>query len=285
MNNLKFIKKGLFVFGILFFLPSFSFVSATNNQSYQIFENNVLVEFKFEEVNNFKLEIPKNAKALEVNVNHSFEKNLLKIKSGKDVVIKYISDSFIEKTKRGYFFVAENQIKDSNVFVSLPEGANLLKNSLVFPKNYSVSSDGYKIILNWKNLDEKTILVSYNFYKDKNWFVYFIFSLLFFVLIWFYFLEKKKHKKYLKKIKKFQKAEKEKVKDIKEKIFTANLFGDEKKIIEILILKKKGLWTKEISKELEINKVTLSRKLRNLKQKDLIKKVHYGNADKIFLKK
>ena len=274
-------KKILFVFAVLFLI---SFVSATN-QSYQIFDKSVLVELGFEEVDNLELEIPLDAKTLEVNTDYVLENNVLKINSGEDVVVKYVSDYFIEKTAKGYFFVIKNQIKGAKISVFLPEGAKLSEEEMVFPNNYGFSSDGQRIILNWENTEEETILISYEFSKDINWGIYFISGLVVLGLIYFYFIERKKYHKHMQKLKKLQKLEKEKIKEIKEKISTANLFGDEKKIVEFLKDKKEGVWTKEMSNKLGINKVTLSRKLRSLEQKGLIDKVHYGNADKIFLKK
>ena len=44
-------------------------------------------------------------------------------------------------------------------------------------------------------------------------------------------------------------------------------------------------WTKEILKEIGISKVKLSRKIRSLEKKELIKKVPYGNENKIKLTK
>lgn len=274
-------EKRLFVFAVLFLI---SFVSATT-QSYQIFDKGVLVELKFENVNNLELEIPKDARALEINVNYVLDENVLKINSGRGVVVKYISDYFIEKTKKGYFFVIKNQLGVSEFFVYLPEGAKLCEEDLVFPNDYEISSDGHRIILFWEKLEEENVLVSYEFPKKINWVFYLGGVLLICILIYFYFIEKRNYYKHLRNLKKLQKTEKQKVKNEKEKIYTANLLGDEKRVVEFLKNKKDGAWTKEISKSLEINKVTLSRKLRNLEQKGLIEKVHYGNADKIFLKK
>jgi uncharacterized membrane protein len=275
-------KKILFIFAIMFL---FSFVSATT-QSYHIFDKSVLVELEFEEVSNLQLEMPKDARTLEVNVNYSLVEGVLEINSGKDVVVRYVSDYFIEKTKKGYFFVIENKIENSEVFVYLPEGAKLFDGALVFPKDYVLSSDGYRIILEWENFNEENVLVSYEFFKEGSFVFYLISGSIILGLAYFYFIERRKYLKHKKKIKKLQKAEKEKTKEIEKKVFTANLFGDEKKIVEFLIPKgKEGCWTKEISRGLEINKVTLSRKLRNLEQRGLINKVPYGNADKIFLKR
>ena len=63
---------------------------------------------------------------------------------------------------------------------------------------------------------------------------------------------------------------------------TKNLFEDEKRIVEYLLKKKgKESWTKEIVRDLGISKVKLSRKLRSLEKKEIIKKIPYGNENKV----
>ena len=92
--------------------------------------------------------------------------------------------------------------------------------------------------------------------------------------------ERKKYKKRLKKVQIKNKTE------ISKEGFTKNLFEDEKKIVEYLLNKKGNeSWTKEILKDLEISKVKLSRKLRSLEQKEIIKRIPYGNENRIRLLK
>ncbi len=99
----------------------------------------------------------------------------------------------------------------------------------------------------------------------------------------FYF-QKKKFKKKINWVRERQDKARRKLINSKKVSVTKNLFGDEKKIVEYLLLKKgKSSWTKELVKELEISKVRLSRKLRSLSEKELIKKEPYGNENKISL--
>ena len=102
-------------------------------------------------------------------------------------------------------------------------------------------------------------------------------TLIFLIYILF---ERKKYKKRLKKVQIKNKTE------ISKEGFTKNLFEDEKKIVEYLLNKKGNeSWTKEILKDLEISKVKLSRKLRSLEQKEIIKRIPYGNENRIRLLK
>ena len=65
---------------------------------------------------------------------------------------------------------------------------------------------------------------------------------------------------------------------------TRNLFEDEKRIVKYLLEKKSHeAWTKEIIRNLNISKVKLSRKIRSLEEKKIIKRIPYGNENIIRL--
>ena len=84
--------------------------------------------------------------------------------------------------------------------------------------------------------------------------------------------------KVMSKFKKVTPAEKQKM--------LRNLYEDEKKIINFLLEQKDyECWTKELMRGVDISKVKLSRKLRSLEQKGLIKKIPYGNENRIRLVK
>ena len=113
---------------------------------------------------------------------------------------------------------------------------------------------------------------------------------LFFVLaigfIVVYVVQSRKLKQQINSLENKGKKVNKKTKEKKKKDVTRNLFGEEKKIIEYLIEKKgHSCWTKELSKELDISKVRLSRKLRNLQEKELISKEPHGNENRITLLK
>lgn len=248
-----------------------SLASAQIETNYYIYQNKVLVEYYFDSVSDLELRIPYDVGEPEVNSEYELEDlgnyYLLKINSAENLSVKYITESMIDKVKNKFYFTSKNYLGDSQkVKLVLPESAVLVQEGIVFPEPDSISSDGRSIILEWDDYNDEQIVINYEFVKDNI----FIFYIIILILILFFI-------GYLI----FQKKIKGKPK--KHKDLTRNLFEDEKKIIEYLLDKKDEVWTKEILKDLSISKIKLSRKLRSLEQKELIKKIPYGNENKIKL--
>jgi hypothetical protein len=176
--------------------------------------------------------------------------------------LKYFDKGLIEKDGRNYFFISKSEIHpNSQIKVILPKGASLNKNYFIFPREYGISTDGENIILNFNETREKEIFIPYTLNKEIFWF--YILGGLFALYLGITFFQ-------------FKKGESKK--------YTQNLYREEKKIMDY-ILKKKECWTKEISRDLDIPKVRLSRKIRNLVEKGLIEKIPYGNENKIKIKR
>ncbi len=247
---------------------------------YDIYSNDILVELNIildEHQKTLEINIPKDAEAIEVD-KFKFEvvkldnKNKLIIQDPiNSVNIKYITSSFIDKSKEDRFFILSlNQEKE--VTLKLPEKA-VLKYSLnsleqsVFPKTNNISTDGKRIIINWKENDLKqssSILVIYNQKESFNFLFWLALGLIFILLFIFF-----KYFRYYKK----------------EPDITRNLLDEEKKIISALLKEKnKELWQKQLELKTGISKVRLSRKLRNLEEKGLIEKTPYGNTNKVKIK-
>jgi len=169
----------------------------------------------------------------------------------------------------------------------LPEGAVLDESISVSPGPDSTTSDGRRIILSWKDFNDEQILVTYEFLDKNAFFYYTIIVILIIIFIAFYITKQRKFKRELEKHKEKGKNKiKESRKGKKEAELTKNLFEDEKKIVKYLLDKKDNeSWTKEILRDLDITKVKLSRKLRSLEQKEIIKRIPYGNENRIRLLK
>src|SRR3989344_7886041 len=277
--------KSFLVFGI-FFLGLISSISAANIETgYYIYQEKVLVKHFFDSTSDLELRLPKDFANLEINSEYKLEEfskyYLIKINSANNLSISYLTQSMIDKSKDRYSFVSRNYLNESqNVRLVLPESAILLEEGLIFPEPDLISSDGRSIILNWKDYNEKQIIVDYEFLDDNNLIYYLIFGFLTLIFLIYILFERKKYKKRLKKVQIKNKIE------ISKECFTKNLFEDEKKIVEYLLNKKGNeSWTKEILKDLEISKVKLSRKLRSLEQKEIIKRIPYGNENRIRLLK
>lgn len=275
---LIFLVLGLFLLNL---------ASAQIETKYYIHENKVLVEYYFDSVSDLELRIPGSVSESDLNINPEYEfenlegYNLVKINSTENLSIKYITESMINKAKKGYYFTSKNYLNEpQKVKLVLPESALLVEGGLVFPEPDSITSDGRSIILRWNNYEEGQIVINYEFVKDQSFvgYIVILFIVLFFII--YSILQRRIFKEKISKVKK--KNEKKKTKENKKQNFTKNLFEDEKKIVEYLLDKKgNGAWTKEILRDVSISKVKLSRKLRSLEQKGIIKKIPYGNTNKI----
>ena len=271
-------KKGVLLLVFLLILPG---ILAHNHISadYQIIDGSVFAELKLQQIDNLELTLPYNIKTLEVNTDYTLEDYTLLISSGDNIKISYITKSLIDKAGSTYYFVLKNQLTDeSNTTVYLPEGAIL--GDIVFPKDYKITTDGRRIILNWPSTSETEILVEYEFRQDPDWFYLISIIVLIVIIAVVYKHNKRKLSREIKKIK--EKSKHKKSKEQKEEDITKNLYEDEKKIVKYLLTKKGNeSWTKEIARDLQINKVKLSRKLRSLEAKEVIKRIPYGNENRI----
>ncbi len=267
-------------------LSFFPIASALNESNYQIVENKVIAEIKLDSVQDFELKIPKDATAIEVSESYdiiefdSFKK--LTIPAAENLKIKYITSSYIEKSKDSYFFIAENLFNSTDITLYLPEGAVLASDEkkLVIPAADEITTDGRRIILKWNDIGANQIIVAYELLKKNNNSVVIALIIMIIVFAFIYFIGLKKYRKKAETISRRLKKTKAK----KEDELTRNLYEDEKRIVRYLLAKKDHeCWTKELIRELSISKVKLSRRLRSLEQKEIIKRLPYGNENRIRL--
>jgi uncharacterized membrane protein len=249
-----------------------------NSANYEIFEDNVIVEINLDYVNNLSLDIPFDSAAIEVNSNYSLVENgntkNLYIEQAEKLEIKYVTKAYIESSNNKRFFIVPIGIQNLDIQIILPESAVLVDDKIsVIPYSSEITTDGRRIILRWNDFHDSQILVIYEFLNVFN-IEYLFLSLIILLILAIYFISKKfKENVISKRIYK----RKKKTNDI-----TKNLVREEKQIIEFLLSKrKKEAWTKELINSLNINKVKLSRKIRQLEEKGLIEKIPYGNENKI----
>jgi len=281
-KKILFVSALLMIFGII----SLSMTSAITYNA-EVFEDKALIKIYFGDVNDLEFRLPRDIRVFELNIMNyeliDFEDyKILKVSKASNLEISYITNSMIDKTSKRNFFIFNNYFKEEleSISLSLPKGAIL--GDLIVPNSDKVITDGRRIILQWENFSSEEIVVDYTFVKEQNHFWTYLLLVLIIAFIIFYFYKSKKFKKRAKILAQKNKS----IKDKRKKDITRNLFGEEKKIIEYLLSKKKNeSWTKELIRELGISKVRLSRKLRNLEQKELIEKIPYGNENRIKLLK
>ncbi|MCK4997273.1 hypothetical protein KAS08_03130 [Candidatus Pacearchaeota archaeon] len=266
--------------GIVFCLIIFfmSFVASATEMTCAIFEDETFVTINSE--NDEVIMLPEKYSQLISHDDFEVRDNEILISNG---IIKFTTKDYVKKVNDEQLFVLPKITKsNSDIKVILPQNY-ILSNNLVYPKNYELSTNGKNMILTWKNNSEE-IIIFYKGTMDSNllYYIIIIFSLT--AAIFILFIQQKRFTEKLKEMKLRQKKKIEKIKETKVIQMTKNLFGDEKKIIEFLLTtENKSCWTKELVKVLGISKVKLSRKIRALIEKELIRKEKFGNENKITL--
>ena len=147
-------KKGsiIFCFVILFmgFVTSHTSITAT------IIEDKTFIEIKTED--DSVIYLPEEYYNLESNQDHVIEENII---FTNKATIKFTTNELIKEVDKEYLFVLPKLSGSySDVKIYLPEN-HILSNSLVYPKNYRLSTNGKNIILEWENNSEEIII----FYK------------------------------------------------------------------------------------------------------------------------
>jgi len=249
-------------FSIVFVLVlCLSVASASPVIRYEIVGSEVLTEMQLD-AGPKVVSIPSDARLIETDLGFIFEDvGIRKILTTDATSISFASDSYIDSGSDASFFISRNPLEvPVKVVLFLPEGATLDEDALAFPGEYALSTNGQNIIVTWDAVEEE-MLIEYSLPSGTSIWWYALLAAVILVLAWFFF-GKTQSKKNL----------------------TTNLFGDEKRIVKYLSgKKKKSSWTKSIVGDLEISKVTLSRKLRSLEGKGLIKKVPHGNSNWVSL--
>lgn len=185
----------------------------------------------------------------------------------------YVDSSILEKTRGGYYFVEKINFDRLYGFVEIKLILN--KGSVVslneaYPGGYYTGSNGQNIELIWRFYNVSIQDPIAFFVKIEDTEAFYKRGLAFFILIviilassvgfWFYYKKKNKNK------------------------FESHLMESEKKVIEELKKAEKNeMWQKHLLLNTGFSKAKLSRVIRDLESRNLVRKVPYGNTNKIGL--
>lgn len=194
--------------------------------------------------------------------------------------VSFITRDFIRKDGEWIFVLPRVVDLDYDLEVYLPQGY-VLVDDLVFPKGYEISSDGTSIILEWRDIDKNEVIVFYEGFENSYFWFWVGITGLVFLGIGFFVLEKRK---FSNKIKKLNRENKTKDRGAKKELVSHNLFGDEKRIVELLA-KRKSCWMKYLVRELGISKVMCTRKVRSLVEKGIVEKENFGRENRVKLRR
>ena len=238
----------------------------------QISNSKALVNYNLEtSAEQIQLILPEDAKILEISANYTQENNkiLADVQDNK-LALSYETEEFIEANK---YFTADFQIPETENLVIrliLPEQATMEK---AYPSP-ELTSDGRHIILDWKsqNTNDFPVFVIYN---EKTGSLAWILAIVIITLIAItsviIFAKKRKPKSKARK-----KAKKPGAKEI-------HLLESENAVIKSL--KEGTVWQKQIQLKTGFSKAKLSRTIRNLEARKLVKRIPLGNTNKIKLLK
>jgi len=257
--------------------------------SYEIefsqYEDKVLEKYNInlDTTQNLTIELPEEYASLDVLNPHVVKDNKLIIE-GKEIRFSFIDSEAIEKGKRYYFTKRiEPKINIDKLIVRLVLDEGFVVSKDIYPEATSIRSDGRKIIIEWqfsnfKQDEYMPIFVIFESAGGKSYLWIIVLAVVIGVICWLSYPLLRKKLEELKAKKKPFKKKKEK-EDV-----TRFLLENEKKVIEEL-MKEKELWQKQLQLRTGLSKVKLSRVLKNLENRGLIKKINFGKTNKILLAK
>ena len=229
------------------------------------------------------INLPEGFSSFESSNAYSINENELTIE-GKDILFSFVNPSAIETGKKYYLtrkIEAPIEVDVLKLMLALDEGFVFRE---AYPAPDKIESDGQRIIMRWefKNLqkgESRPIFVISDSVKGISYLWWVIIILILVSLIVWLWL--RKQKKIIVKVKAGEKREKAKAEKVEE-----FLLENEKKVVQELEKEhRKELWQKQIQLRTGLSKVKLSRVLKNLEARGLIKKINFGKTNKIILKK
>jgi uncharacterized membrane protein len=177
-----------------------------------------------------------------------------------------------------------SDFEKATITLNLEKGI-LIKNNKIFPSEYNLKTDGQVISIQWeltnvKKEDAFAIFVSLENTNKSNSFTLIVFIVFFALLIIILFVFFNRKNKYFKK--QIKKSKKEKSTSSGDYDY---LLDTEKRIIEYLKKANRNeLWQKQLQVSTGFSKAKISRLIRNLESRGLVKKIPFGNTNKIRLR-
>ncbi len=208
-----------------------------------------------------------------------------------------ISGNNIYFLKKITFFEDYSEVR---VRINLDERVVVNQNQ-IFPAGYSFESDGKTISIVWNLNDVKSSQIFTIFAelkdtsKDFSFYFALILGVLLAIAVFYFILDRLifKKKKQIEKNKIQQKigqapvvtTSESKNKVIQEREKYEYLLETEKKVIDALKQTERNeLWQKQIQNLTGFSKAKVSRLINNLEQRNLVRKINFGNTNKIRLK-
>lgn len=278
-----------FRFSVFLLIMTFSLVgavSADHIESYDIVVNlvdvsaivnyNIITDFS----GNLEIMLPEDAKILEASEDYVFEESVLNVFVDKELNLEYLTREFVDEADKHYFltdFPLSHNVMNFSLRVILPEGATLDDPNAVFPKP-EITTDGVNIILNWEKNDIEAggsfpVFMAFRVQESNSILVPILVVIAVFILLVLLVLNFRHKLKRKLKVKKVNKRAPEEL----------HLIESESKVIGVLRKEGGEMWQKQIQIKTGFSKAKLSRIIRDLEVRKLIKRIPLGNTNKIKL--
>ena len=198
-----------------------------------------------------------------------------------DAKVSFETENWAEPMNRGtlfsYSYLAEADIAELTLIVKLPKGAVFLLDTRegqmasVSPSPDAVTTDGERVILTWKKSNVKegetiSVMLIYTTARSYSLLYFLLGGMLGASIVWLYSKRKEQEKK----------------KKIISKVVPLALGHDEKVVYDIL---EQGETTQDaLRKQTDYSKSKISKLVRNLEMKKLLKKTPYRKTNKLKLR-
>ena len=224
------------------------------------------------------------ASSYDLEFNQVGDKLVIKEKIDGNQTKSYVDSESLNVVGKEMYFVNRVIFPDDfgNVKIKLNlEKGVIIQSKEVFPSNYEIESDGQTISVIWALSDvEKgdNFAIFANLEDTKKGFSYIWIAVIVIavILVGLFFLRRGKIPKKVQAVKRRRERKTENY---------GYLLDTEKKVIEELKKADRNeLWQKQIQNFTGFSKAKVSRLIRNLESRGLIKKIPMGNTNKIVLK-
>jgi hypothetical protein len=275
------------IFSLIIFVLIVNIASAaTYDIEFNQYEEKVLEKHYIilDEKQEVSIQLPKDYESLEVENEHIIANGQI-IVNDKEIIFSFVNTQSIDRGDHYYLtrkIAPGISLEKLSIDLILDEGFIVGDN--IFPEPSVIGSDGRRIIIGWdfENLNEDgSVPIFIVFEKVRGASYLLIVLVLLIIVIAVYFslpILKKKlagKKEVIKRI----------IKKKKKEDVTKYLLDNEKKVYEEAKKeKRRGIWQKQIQIRTGLSKVKLSRILRNLEKRGLIRKQNFGKTNKIFAK-
>lgn len=233
-----------------------------------------------EDAYNFNVIVDKKASDFMLSRTDKHKQLTVPLSAGSHKIgVSYLTASYLEKGKHAYFagsFQTTQPTDKLSIYLKMPEEALLARplnalNPPVNPYPASVETTGRQITIKWveEDVNADDVFSMFVVYEEERGIIWHVvigvvIILIIGALLYFYIKNKK-------------------TVHLKEKAFS-HLLEPEQAIVDALLkAKDHSMWQKELQIAAGFTKSKLSRTIRNMEQRDLIKKMPYGSTNRIEL--